>query len=50
MYICIYHYLYTYIFPFVICSCKEEETVSYDAGWQTRGSGRNYASLSGMSK
>ncbi|XP_062605625.1 uncharacterized protein LOC134267425 [Saccostrea cucullata] len=27
--------------------CKEEETVSYDAGWQTRGSGRNYASLSG---
>ncbi|XP_078329120.1 uncharacterized protein LOC111135496 isoform X1 [Crassostrea virginica] len=26
---------------------KDQETVSYDAGWQTRGSGRNYASLSG---
>ncbi|XP_021352505.1 uncharacterized protein LOC110449771 [Mizuhopecten yessoensis] len=24
-----------------------EKSVSYDAGWQTRGSGRNYASLSG---
>lgn len=30
-------------------SCSEEgmKTVSFDAGWQTRGSGRNYASLSG---
>ncbi|XP_048743376.1 uncharacterized protein LOC125656832 isoform X3 [Ostrea edulis] len=31
-------------------SCEvtdSEEAVSFDAGWQTRGSGRNYASLSG---
>ena len=29
--------------------CEEHEnyTVSFDGGWQTRGSGRNYASLSG---
>lgn len=32
-----------------INSSKEGmETVSFDAGWQTRGSGRNYASLSSI--
>ena len=37
-----------YIFFFLFISTKDQETVSYDAGWQTRGSGRNYASLSGI--
>ncbi|XP_062617449.1 uncharacterized protein LOC134279113 [Saccostrea cucullata] len=29
------------------CQSEEDQAVSFDAGWQTRGSGRNYASLSG---
>lgn len=29
------------------CENEEQYTASFDAGWQTRGSGRNYASLSG---
>jgi hypothetical protein len=30
------------------CETPDDLAVSFDAGWQTRGSGRNYASLSGM--
>lgn len=29
------------------CENEEQYTASFDAGWQTRGSGKNYASLSG---
>lgn len=29
------------------CENEEQYTASFDAGWQTRGSGKNYATLSG---
>lgn len=29
------------------CENEEQYTASFDAGWRTRGSGKNYASLSG---
>ena len=47
IYFNVYNIKIHFFFKFI--STKDQETVSYDAGWQTRGSGRNYASLSGIS-
>lgn len=32
------------------CEVEEQNVASFDAGWQSRGSGTNYASLSGTYK